>query len=65
MAGLCLGRGGGESTKVSKEARRETTVAPGGLPPRCKVRLNLQQLLASDPSQIPLYCHPTLAYSQG
>ena len=65
VAGLCLGRGGGESTKVSKEARRETTVAPGGLPPRCKVRLNLQQLLASDPSQIPLYCHPTLAYSQG
>ena len=65
VARLCLGRGGGGKPKVTKEARQETTVAPGGLPPRCKVRLDVQQLLASDPSQIPLYCHSTLVYSQG
>ena len=55
MAGLCLGRGVGGKPKVTEEARQEITVAPGGLPPRSKVRLAVQQLLANDPSQIPIY----------
>lgn len=65
VAGLCLGRGVGGKPKVTEEARQEITVAPGGLPPRSKVRLAVQQLLANDPSQIPIYRHSTLVYFQG